>query len=481
MLKIARLLAFLCASCCVVNAAPPNIVILIADDLGQRDLGCYNGQTFYETPALDRFAKQGVLFSQGYAANPVCSPTRYALQTGKWPTRAGLTSYLVDDRAERFQGAPLTRQIANDEVTFADVVRKAGYRNIFIGKWHLGEKPENWPEAHGYDVNIAGCSQGHPASWFSPYKNPRLTDGPPGEYLTTRLADETIAQLKEAKKTGKPFLLCHAFYEVHTPMQAPAELIQKYKSKAAKLGLKGEFSDDTQIYISAKSPRKVRQNQTVAEYAAKIEAMDQSAGRILHALDDLGLSENTLVVFTSDNGGLSTSEGSPTSNVPFRGGKGWLYEGGLRVPFLIRWPGVAQAGKVDTTPITTLDLFPTIIHASGEKSGACDGQDLAPLLTGKSGNFTTRDLFWHFPHYGNQGGFPGAVIRSGDWKLIENFEDGSLQLYNLANDQGEKNDLAKSEPKRVTEMKARLHAWYQATHAKFLRAKGDGPQPWQPE
>jgi arylsulfatase A-like enzyme len=460
------------------GAAPTNVLVMFADDLGQRDLVCYHPESFYETPNLDRLAAGGVRFTDGYSANPVCSPTRYALATGKWPTRAGLTNYLAGVRVEKFRPAPLTRELPAAETTLAEALRPAGYHNTYVGKWHLGENETDWPEHHGYHDNIGGFRAGHPKSWFSPYQNPRLKDGPEGEYLTDRLADETIKALKAAKASGNPFFISHSFYQVHTPLRAPQELVGKYTAKAARLGIQDRFGLEQQHFISDKGPRRVREVQGLPVYAAMMEAMDRAAGRILAALDELGLAENTLVVFTSDNGGLSTSEGHPTSNLPFRGGKGWVYEGGIRVPFIVRWPGVAPAGKVEPTPVSTIDIFPTALAAAGGKPAGVDGKDLAPLLRGEA--FPARDLFWHYPHYGNQGGFPGGAIRSGNWKLVENYEDGRTSLYDLADDPGERKDLADDQKERVAEMKAKLHAWYRETGAKFLGAKKDGPEPWRP-
>lgn len=460
------------------SAAPANVLVLFADDLGQRDLVCYHPESFYETPNLDKLAGQGVRFTDGYSANPVCSPTRYALATGKWPTRSGLTNWLAGMRVERFRGAPLTRELPESETTLAEALRPAGYHNTYVGKWHLGENETDWPEHHGFHENIGGYRAGHPKSWFSPYQNPRLKDGPDGEYLTDRLADESIAALRKAKASGKPFFLCHAFYQVHTPLRAPDALVEKYRAKAERLGIKERFGVEQQHFISEKGPRRVREVQGLPVYAAMMEAMDRSAGKILAALDELGLAENTLVIFTSDNGGLSTSEGHPTSNLPFRGGKGWVYEGGIRVPFLVRWPGVAPAGKIAATPVSTIDIVPTALAAAGLKAEGADGKDLTPLLRG--GDFAERDLFWHYPHYGNQGGFPGGAIRSGNWKLVENYEDGRTSLYDLSKDAGERTDLAGGQQERVAAMTAKLHAWYRETGAKFLGAKKDGPAPWKP-
>lgn len=485
-----RILFFIASAGAIAVAAraaagrPRNVVVVLADDYGAMDVGAANPKTFYETPNLDRFAAQGVRFTSAYAANPVCSPTRYSIQTGKFPTRAGLTNFLPGVRTERFQEAELTRRMALEETTLAEVLKGSGYRTAFVGKWHLGDTEEFWPEHQGYDINIAGCNRGSPASYFSPYNNPRLKDGPPGEHLTARTADEAVAILEKFKAEGKPFLLSLCFYDVHTPLRAPEPLIQKYREKAQRLGVQDAFIEERQHFISVKDPRRVRSVQNHPVYAAMVESMDTAFGRVVRKLDELGLGEDTLVIFTSDNGGLSTSEGSPTSNLPFRAGKGWLYEGGIRVPMIARMPGATlRAGTTNDTPVMSLDIFATAMDFAGARlpsNRKIDGRSLVPLLRG--GAAPQRDaLFWHFPHYGNQGGFPGGAVRMGDWKLIENFEDGSVQLYNLRDDVGERNDLATAQPDRVKAMRTRLHAWYAETGAKFLRAKEGGAEPWRPE
>ncbi len=467
---------------------PPNMVVIVADDLGIMDLGCYNAKTFYETPNLDRLARQGVRFTNAYAACPVCSPTRFSLMTGRYPTRVAATDWFGAGRSATYLPAEMNHYMPLEEYTLAEGLRDAGYQTFFVGKWHLGEDEKYWPEHQGFDVNIAGYSWGRPQSWFSPYKNPRLKNGPDGEYLTERLASESIALLRKAAANNnnkRPFLLYHSFYQVHTPLQAPEALVEKYKQKAKRLGIDNnddkDFAPEEQVW-PGKQPRKVRIHQNHVIYAAMVEAMDTAVGRILDELDALGLSKNTIVIFTSDNGGLSTAEGSPTSNLPFRGGKGWLYEGGIREPFLVRWPGVTKAGATSDVPVISNDLLPTAFAAAGvplPKDRPIDGCDLAPLL--KHGKAPARDaLFWHYPHYANQGGFPGAAVRMGDWKLIERHENGRAHLYNLRNDPGEQNDLAGKEPARTAAMKARLHAWYKETGARFLRQKGNGPKPWHP-
>ncbi len=483
-MKLSRcfLLFLLAAAASLAAERPRNVIIFLADDYGAMDVGANNPKTFYETPQLDRFAAQGVRFTSAYSANPVCSPTRYSIQTGKYPTRAGLTNYLPGVRTERFMEAPLTLQMAPEETTLAEALKGAGYRTAFVGKWHLGTDEKSWPETQGYDFNVGGINRGSPASYFSPYKNPRLTDGPEGEFLTTRLADEASALLEKFKAEGKPFLLSYCFYQVHTPLRAPAELIEKYKAKADRLGLKDAFTEEMQHFISVKEPRRVRSVQSHAIYAAMVESMDTAFGRVMKKLDELGLANDTLVIFTSDNGGLSTSEGHATSNLPLRAGKGWLYEGGIRVPFLARMPGAAKSGVTSDTPIISPDIFATALEFTGVRlpAGApVDGRSLVSLLRG--GAAPAREaLTWHYPHYGNQGGFPGGAIRMGDWKLIENYEDGSVQLYNTRDDIGEKKDLASAQAERVKTMRGKLHAWYRETGAKFLRQKDGGAEAWKP-
>jgi arylsulfatase A-like enzyme len=460
-------LGLLCGSLAVA-AAPgkPNIVFFLADDLGQRDLGAY-GSTFYETPNLDRLAKDGATFTDAYAACPVCSPTRAAIMTGQWPQRTGITDYIgAPMRPEQWKRntkllpAPYTDRLALDAPTLAKAMKAAGYATFFAGKWHLG--PEGWwPENQGFDINMGGIDRGGPYGgnkYFSPYGNPRLTDGPDGEHLPDRLATET-AKFIEANK-DRPFFAYYSFYDVHTPLMAREDLRKKYEEKRARLGLAEKWGRE--------EPRDVRLVQEHAVYAAMVEAMDLAVGKVLAKLDELGLRENTLVIFTSDNGGLATSEGWPTSNLPLRGGKGWMYEGGIREPLLVRWPAVLKPGSVITTPVSSPDFFPTLLEAAGAKpqpGQTLDGTSLLPLL--KGGTLPERALFWHYPHYGNQGGAPSAALRRGDWKLIEWQEDNRAELFNLAADLGEQTNLAAKEPQRVAQLRAELHAWQKQVGAKF--------------
>jgi arylsulfatase A-like enzyme len=463
----------------------PNFVFFLVDDLGYMDIGAYNPHTFYETPNVDRIAKHGMRFTDGYAANPVCSPTRYSIMTGRHPSRVDATNFFAGRRAERFHPAPLNDRMALEEVTLAEALQQAGYSTAFLGKWHLGPTEEFWPRAQGFDINVAGYSAGGPfkCGYFSPYYMPTITDGPVGEHLPERLSRDACDIIDKLHDSDTPFLVYLSFYSVHTPLNAPQDLVEKYKRKAAALPDAGapEFADEEQVWPTNR-PRRVRIRQCHAVYAAMIESMDQAVGRVIDKLDDLGIADNTVILFMSDNGGLSTSEGSPTSNLPLRGGKGWLYEGGIREPYIIRWPGVTEPGSTCGTPVNSTDFYPTMLEiASLEPKPAQhqDGASLVPLLTGK-GTINREALYWHYPHYSNQGGIPGAAIRMGRYKLIERFEDGRVHLYDLEDDIGEQSDLAEKMPDKVGEMKKKLHAWYQEVGAKFLQPKPGGPLPWRP-
>ncbi len=465
--------------------AKPNIVFFLVDDLGYMDIGANNPNTLYETPNIDSIAKTGVRFTNGYAANPVCSPTRYSIMTGKYPSRHDATNFFTGRRPGRFKPAPMNSEMPLAEVTIAEALKEAGYATAFAGKWHLGPTEEFWPEKQGFDFNFGGHRAGMPRSFFSPYKNPRLPDGPKGEHLPKRLADESVRFIEQHK--DKPFFLYLSFYSVHTPLQGRQDLIDKYKKKIAALDdsqREPAFAEEEQVWPNAKQPRKVRIKQTHAIYGAMMEAMDESIGHVLEALRKNGLEEDTAVFFMSDNGGLSTSEGSPTSNLPLRGGKGWLYEGGIREPYLVKWPGSAKVGSVCDFPVTSTDFYPTILEITGcqpKPAQHLDGRSLVPLLRNPAVALERESLFWHYPHYSNQGGFPGGAIRSGDWKLIERFEDGRTHLYNLANDVGERNDLAKENTDRVARMRESLHQWYKQMDAKFLYPLDNaGPMPWRP-
>ena len=462
------------AACLLAQAAGaaepkrPNIVFFLADDFGQRDVGAY-GSTFYETPNLDRLAREGARFTDAYAACPVCSPTRASILTGQWPQRTGITDYIApegNNLPEKWRRntplLPATNRdrLALDAPTLAKSLKAAGYATFFAGKWHLG--PEGWfPENQGFDRNLGGNERGGPyggRKYFSPYGNPRLPDGPEGEHLPDRLAGEVNGFISAHR--DKPFFAYYSFYDVHTPLMAREDLRLKYEEKRRRLGLATRWGRE--------GPRDVRLTQDHAVYAAMVEAMDLAVGKVLAKLDELGLRENTLVIFTSDNGGLSTSEGWPTSNLPLRGGKGWMYEGGIREPLLVRWPAVIAPGRTVATPVSSPDFFPTLLEAAGARPDPGripDGRSLLPVFRG--GDLPERALFWHYPHYGNQGGAPSAAIRRGPWKLIEWMEDQRLELFDLSRDPGEETDLSRREPARVAALHAELRAWQTDVGATF--------------
>ena len=462
--------------------AKPNFVVFLVDDMGYMDIGANNPNTFYETPNIDRLAESGVRFTNGYAVNPVCSPTRFSIMTGKYPTRADATNFFSGRRSGKFKPAPLVDRMALDEVTLAETLQAVGYRTAFFGKWHLGPTEEFWPENQGFEFNFGGHHRGSPpGGYFSPYKNPRLPNKKNGEHLPTRLVNEAIGVLD--KVGDDPFLLYLSFYSVHTPLQAPKKLIAKYKAKAKQLSPGEEFGPEEQVLPSGK-PRRVRIRQQHATYAAMVESMDTQIGRLLDRLRELGLDDNTVVMLTSDNGGLSTSEGLPTSNLPLRGGKGWVYEGGIREPFIIRWPESGVAGAVSHEPVISTDFYPTMLEIADlpqRPTQHLDGKSLVPLLKREANSLGREALYWHYPHYSNQGGFPGGAIRMGDYKLVERYEDGRVHLYNVQQDIGELNDLAASDPDRVDAMREKLHTWYKEVDAKFLQPMPDSEaKPWRP-
>lgn len=460
----------------------PNVVIIYADDLGWKDLSCY-GSTFYETPNLDRLAKEGIRFVNGYASAPVCSPSRASLMTGKYPIKTDVTDWLrgrqADGKArpyEKMVAKPIADQLALSEKTFAELALENGYRTFSAGKWHLGEQEQFWPEAQGFQVNKGGTSKGSPVGFkndstggfFTPYANPRLADGPPGEYLTDRLTEECLNFLKQQKQS--PFVLVYSLYAVHNPLQAPRALVKKYEQKQRQLGIQpNQLFRKNEPWMAFEAGWKQRTTQSNPVYAAMIENMDYNVGRILEQLTASGLAENTLVVFSSDNGGLSTAEGSPTTNDPLRAGKGWLYEGGIRVPLIMRWPAKIAAGQVSDIPVNTVDFYPTFANAirqSNQKDQGIDGDDILKLIA-KPNRAKKRILYWHYPHYSNQGGKPGSAIIQYPFKLIQNHEDKSLELYNLASDLSETNNLTKANPAIAKKMLHKLQQWLLRNKAKF--------------
>ena len=470
--------------CALAKAQPtperPNVLIIIADDLGWADLSCY-GSTFYETPNLDALARAGIRFTQAYANSPVCSPTRASLMTGKYPVKTGVTDWIPGRQAngkarayEKMVGSTTAYQLALEENTLAEQVRNNGYTTFFAGKWHLGEEERYWPENQGFQTNKGGWSKGSPTGrkndttggFFTPYQNPRLADGPPGEYLTDRLTSECLSFLDTIGQ--RPFLMVHSLYAVHNPLQAPAALIRKYEEKRKGMLPSGQsrmVKDEPWMQAEEGWKRRVLQDNPV--YAAMVENMDSNVGRILRKLDELQLSDNTLVIFTSDNGGLSTAEGSPTANGPLRAGKGWLYEGGIRVPFIMYMKGKTPQLLNPALPVTVADIFPTVASLANpgyRKDASLDGTDIFGLLGDTVSHFN-RTLFWHYPHYSNQGGRPGAAIRRGQWKLIYYYEEGDIELFDIVHDIGEQHNQVAAQPELTKQLQTELMDWLRKTKA----------------
>jgi arylsulfatase A-like enzyme len=453
----------------------PNLVFILVDDLGWRDLACY-GSTFYETPNLDRLAGESMTFTDAYAASPVCSPTRASLLSGKYPANVGVTNYIdwagkTHPSRGRLIDAPYVDRLPSSEKCLARALKEGGYDTWHVGKWHLGDQA-HYPDRHGFDVNLGGCHFGSPPrGYFAPYEIPTLEDGPPGEFLTDRLTDEAIRLIENSDES--PFFLNLWYYAVHTPIQARAEHIAKFEAKAKAMGLdkvtafeEGDFYPCEHKNHERIVRRLIQSNPT---YAAMIYCLDENIGRLLGALEDASQAENTVVIFTSDNGGLATAEGSPTSNSPLSEGKGWMYEGGTREPLMVRWPGVVEPGSLCDVPVTSPDFYPTMLEIAGlapRPEQHCDGVSLLSLLEGR-GELDREAIFWHYPHYGNQGGTPGSSIRVGDYKLIEFFEDQRVELYNLREDVSETTDLAEAEPEIQQRLRDLLANWRAQVGAKL--------------
>ncbi len=444
------------------NAKPLNFVFLLADDLGWADTGVY-GADLHETPNIDRLAAAGVRFTDAYAAAPVCSPTRASIMTGKCPARLHMTIWreaVTRPPADRRLIPPVgVEDLPHEEVTLAEVLHDSGYLAAHVGKWHLGGAT-HYPETQGFDVNIGGTLWGAPQTYFYPYRGtrryggefryvPHLEWGKSGEYLTDRLTSEALNIVERVK--DRPFYLNLAWHSVHTPVEGKPEFVSRYKARV--------------------KPGMHHKN---AGYAAMVRSLDENVGRVLDTLDRLGIADRTVVVFTSDNGGyINAFDGQPvTDNYPLRSGKGSLYEGGVRVPLIIRWPGVAHAGVVCREPVISHDFYPTIIEMAGlgraKQNATVDGISLTPLLRDPRASLDRDALFFHYPHYYTTT-TPASAIRSREWKLIEYFEDGHLELYNLKKDPGEKNNLANSLPGQAAELHTRLRAWRESVNAQMPR------------
>jgi arylsulfatase A len=445
-------LALTLSSVCPSAERVPNVVLIMADDLGWKDLHCYGNENV-DTPNIDRLAKQGLLFTDAYSASPVCTPTRAALMTGESPARLNITNHAAGHPPNfRKPGTNLIepiwlRHLPLERVTLAEQLKQAGYATGFVGKWHLSHRdktdkeptePELRPEHQGFDINIGGCQFGGPPSYFSPYKLPNLQGKSDGEYLPERCADECIRFVKSAKSDGdRPFFLCWWCYSVHYPFQAPADLITKYEMRKG-LGV---------------------ENPT---YAAMIEGLDASIGKLLDAIDAQGLGENTLVIFTSDNGPFA-------ANVkPLRAEKGHLYEGGIRVPMIVRWPRRVKPSTRTSTPVITMDIHATILDSANLKADPTntpDGISLMPMLADDS-KLDRDSVYFHYPNYAfHKENRLGSAIRSGDFKLIKFYDDISIELYNLQDDISESRNIAKEMPDKASQLRSKLEQWLRETNA----------------
>lgn len=464
--SVTCLLAVALQGYCVAGAPPhpPNVVFILADDLGWADLACY-GSDLHETPHLDRLASEGMRFSQAYAM-PVCSPSRAAILTGRHAARLQMTIWregaLKPTENQKLRPAPAISDLPNAEITIAEALKTAGYLTFHVGKWHLGDADHS-PETQGFDVNIGGTHWGAPATYFHPFSGefgqerefryvPGLGLGQAGDYLTDRLTDEAIALIDAAR--NRPFFLNLWYYSPHTPMDGKPELVEKYR-KRIKSGMKHQNPD----------------------YAAMIESLDANVGRLLAYLKQRKLEQRTLVIFASDNGGTIIQHRGQqvTDNSPLRSGKGSLYEGGIRVPLIVRLPGVTPRGSVCDEPVICTDFYPTILElcgvsaASRPAAGPLDGRSLAPLLRQPNARLNRDALYFHYPHY-YMTTTPVSAIRAGDWKLLEYFEDHRVELYHLQDDPGETRDLASQQPTRAAQLRDQLDAWRSAVGAKLPTA-----------
>jgi arylsulfatase A-like enzyme len=462
-----------------------NILFILIDDLGWRDIGCA-GSNFYQTPHIDRLSAEGMRFTDAYASCPVCSPTRASVMTGQYPATVGITDWIdwggrLHPLRGRVIDVPYLKRLKPTDYSLPRVLKEAGYQTWHVGKWHLGGEG-SLPENHGFEVNIGGCHAGSPGAggYFSPWSIPVLqdVDVPPGTYLTDYLTDCAVKLIQE-RDADRPFFLNLWPYAVHIPIQAKPDKVAYYKSKARLVGLDRQetFRDGEFFPCEPNRTERIRRRllQSDPTYAAMIENLDENLGRVLQAIDDAGESENTLVIFTSDNGGLATSEGSPTCNAPLAEGKGWMYEGGVRVPLIVKWPDRIRSGSICRESVTTPDFYPTLLEVAGSATlpgHELDGVSLTPLLT-QTGRLGRKAIFWHYPHYGNQGGTPGSSMRMGDYKLIEFFEDGRLELYDLKADPGETRNLAVDQPRRVEEMRDLLAEWRRSVEARIPQPNPD--------
>jgi arylsulfatase A-like enzyme len=450
------------------SATGPNIVLIYMDDMGYTDVGCF-GSTFYETPNIDKLAADGMKFTNGYAACPVCSPSRAALLSGKYPARTKLTNYIGGRQPgepakkyqplQRLETAPYQMYLDLEEKTLAETLQERGYTTFMAGKWHLGRGKKYAPEQQGFEYvvtpeqAVAGLKTGKPKAGEK--------HGPEHRYLTDALGSATVKFIQDHHQ--EPFFVYLPFTAVHIPLYPRPDLLAKYEQKREKLGLDDKFTSDGKLTV--------RVNQSVPKYAAIVEAADQAIGRVLNALETAGVADNTVVIFTSDNGGVSTAQGWPTSNMPLRMGKGFLYEGGVRVPLIVKWPGVTKAGAVNPGVVTGTDFYPTILDMVGAPQmpgHTKDGISFAAALKGDNTTLDARDaVYWHYPHYADQGSEPGSAIRSGKWKLIKFYDGNRVELYDLEKDPSEKHNVAADNAAVKDNLLKKLQTWLDEVDAKY--------------
>jgi len=493
-----------------------NVVFFLVDDLGWSDVG-YNGSTYYETPNIDKFAKEGVLFNQAYATCHVCSPSRASILTGKYPARINLTDWLpgrIDYPFQKLKNAVINQYLPFGENTLAEALKRNGYRTAFYGKWHLGEE-ESSPLKHGFDERITNWNKGWPKTgYFAPYDMEGLEGGSKGEYLTDRLTSEALKYIEKNRES--PFFLYLSHFAVHDPIQGRPDLVKKYEEKLKRMQSKKGFAyilegnpDNSKPFTREQLNKlmqgkahegfgslpnrtvKIKQRQDNIQFAAMVESVDESIGQIITKLKELKLDGKTIVIFFSDNGGMAAANmGKPTnkvsatgldakfstSNLPLRGAKGWLYEGGIRVPMIVKWPQATSNGTVCEVPVIGTDFYPTILTMLGlplSPQQHKDGINMVPLLNGKK-TIDRKAIYWHFPHYSNHGQqSPGGAVRYGDYKLIEYYENYTVQLFNLKKDPGEQYDISKREPGKAKELKVMLHKWRKEVSAQMMPPNPD--------
>lgn len=462
-----------CSGSATTTNDPPNVLIILADDLGFYDVG-YHGSEFYETPHIDSLAKEAVQFTQAYANAPVCSPSRASILTGQFPLRHGITDWIgaKTQEAWRDEGRhtallPATNKEVLDSAhtTLAEALQKAGYSTFMAGKWHIGsQENESAPENHGFDINMGGWEAGSPrGGYFDPYQNPKLPNRQAGEALSMRLARETVAFMKQQKEAKTPFFAFLSFYAVHGPLQSTQQAWRKYRDKAEDAGIAASGFEMGR-YLP------VRQVQDHPIYAGMVEMMDAAVGHVLQQIKAMDLDQNTVIIFTSDNGGVSSGDQYATSNLPLKAGKGSTHEGGIRVPFLIKAPMLSTSKSKIDEPITGADIYPTVLSITKQAllpEQHKDGQNLLPLFEGKE--IAERSLIWHYPHYSNQDGRPSAAIRKGPWKLIRDFQTGQKELFRLDEDLSEQTNIIELHPDTAALLTEELEHYLNESNALLPR------------